>query len=157
MMYCLYDSRVTGGGCSMQHANALLLLCCIAQRPDIEAETRVVVRRQDADELILCYIHVCASRISTSVAASSSSSRGYRYVYVHVVTQIHVVRRGCCGVVVSRHPRVDNMFLSQPASQLISQHNDTRHDKERHGRRGIEASRIPWRVQQCRETSARWT
>ena len=51
-------TRVTGGGCSMQHANALLLLCCIAQRPDIEAETRVVVRGQDADELILCYICV---------------------------------------------------------------------------------------------------
>ena len=43
------------------YANALLL-CWIAQRPDIEAETEtrvVVVRGQDdAEELILCYICV---------------------------------------------------------------------------------------------------
>ena len=57
VMYVICTIRVTGDGCSMQHANALLL-CCIAQRPDIEAETRVVVRGQDADELILCYICV---------------------------------------------------------------------------------------------------
>lgn len=57
VMYVVCTTRVTAGGCSVQHANALLL-CCIAQRPDIEAETRVVMRRQDADELILCYLCV---------------------------------------------------------------------------------------------------
>lgn len=136
LLLCVCATRVTGDGCSVQHANALLL-CCIAQRPDIEAETRVVVRGQDADELILCYI--CASRISTSVAASSSSSsRGYRYVYVHVVTQIHVVRRGCCGVVISQHPRVDNICssASQPA-QLAQRSLDTRQDQTRRDMGGM--------------------
>jgi hypothetical protein len=55
--YVRSESRVVSVACNI-HANALLL-CCIAQRPDIEAETRVVVIGQDdAEELILCYICV---------------------------------------------------------------------------------------------------
>jgi hypothetical protein len=61
LLYRMYDPShgAASVACNI-YANALLL-CWIAQRPDIEAETetRVVVRGQDdAEELILCYICV---------------------------------------------------------------------------------------------------
>lgn len=68
----------------MQHANVLLLLCCIAQRPDIEAETRVVARGQRCRRAdLMLYMRLASAQVCECVIVVAR---------VHVVTQIHVVR-----------------------------------------------------------------
>lgn len=68
----------------MQHAKALML-CCIAQRPDIEAETRVVVRGQECRRADL----VLYMRLSPAYVRVV---RHRRREGTCVVTQIHVLR-----------------------------------------------------------------
>lgn len=143
LLLCVCATRVTGGRCSMQHANALLL-CCIAQRPDIEAETRVVVRGQDADELILCYRCGLASAQVWLRHRRREGASTCIHAWSNTDTCSEARLLWCCSKQAS------------PCRYTRSSASATRRDKTRRDMGGM-TSRIPWRVQQCRKTSATWT